>query len=144
MKRLAVFLIIVILLCGVKFAFVQNLSLGKIFAGASVEVYLRNNEGLSGAINNGDGQILVCDVEKLEYILNEYDFVGFTLKISNELSDVLCKLNPSYIKPVGSSVYGYKSGLMSSVFVYETNINFQCLQMGEYVLLGTPLLLGSY
>lgn len=148
MKKLFVFILIVLLLCGINLLPISNLTLDKIFPSASVEVYLADNE-YNGELlthKNGDGQIIFCDVENLLYILNNYVVNGYTLRIcASDMNSVLQKFMPNYYFESSNYVYGYKQGIFNKcINVNDEKVNFQCVKSNNDVLIGFPILLGSY
>lgn len=147
MKRLIVFVLIVLVLCGINLSFTSSLTLNKLFSGAVVEVYLQNQDyvGECKTVKNGDGLIVITNVNELNYILKNYKTNGFTLKINNlSLNKTLAKLNPNYYKTKNNYTYGYLSYGALGVCVGQDVVNFQCCEVGGEVLVGFPILLGSY
>ena len=74
MKRLFVFIIIVLLLCGINLNITKELNFQNIFSGASVEVYIsdKSYNGNLSVIDNGCGQIVCCGIDDLNYIFNNF------------------------------------------------------------------------
>lgn len=147
MKRLFVFVLIALILCGINFGITKNLTLENIFKGACVEVYLKSqcetNEFLS--IKNGAGEIIFSEIENLNYILNNYDANGFTIKIKNEqIDNVIKKLNANYLFESFNCLYGCSSLFVDCACVNNNLVNFQCVKNEDEILIGSPLLLGSY
>ena len=138
-----VFLLIVFLLCCLRLNCLNDFNLSTIFANSSIEVYVNDlGKGEFKYEKNGDGFIMFSDVSKLDYILNDYNVLGYTITVNCELIEsVLQKLNPNNFFNVGKYVYGFKSGLFSKTI---NNINFQCAKSEQGVLIGVPILLGSY
>lgn len=151
MKRLIVFIILALLLCGINFGAVQNLTLEQIFQTAQVEVYTSEQTNLQyQKTTNGAGEIIYCNLAQLNYILNNCACVsGYTLKINNlQIKDVLLKLNARQITQNNYGAYGW-SRLLSykinkQITIDNQAVNFQCVQSKSSVLLGVPILLGSY
>mgnify|MGYP004645264295 FL=1 len=154
MKRLIVFILIVILLCLTNLSLTKDLNLANIFPKSQVEVFTDYLSGLNyKKMQNGLGEIIFCDVEELNNILKQTDkMVGFTLKIENEeVKSVLKKINAqnTYYKNYG--FYGW-SKILNEIFKIKNNkvqmfdgvVNFQALQKENDVILGFPIILGSY
>ena len=154
MKRLIVFILIVILLCLTNLSLTKDLNLANIFPKSQVEVFTDSLSGLNyKKVKNGLGEIIFCDVEELNNILKRTDkMVGFTLKIENEeVKSVLKKINAqnTYYKNYG--FYGW-SKILNEIFKIKNNkvqmfdgvVNFQALQKENDVILGFPIILGSY
>lgn len=154
MKRLIVFILIVILLCLTNLSLTKDLNLVNIFPKSQVEVFTDSLSGLNyKKVQNGLGEIIFCDVEELNNILKQTDkMVGFTLKIENEeVKSVLKKINAqnTYYKNYG--FYGW-SKILNEIFKIKNNkvqmfdgvVNFQALQRENDVILGFPIILGSY
>ena len=96
-----------------------------------------------GCLNNGVGQIAFVAANNLQYILNNYKTSGYTLKIYGKtMAEVLQTLSPNNFYQKNDMVYGYKNGIGYNAINDE--INFQCTQKQDCVLLGVPILLGSY
>ena len=147
MKRLFVFVLIILLLCGINLGVTNNFTISKIFNGCSVEVYLKshveNCEFLS--VKNGEGSIIFCEVNDLIYILNNPDVCGYTIKINNKnYHEVLNCLNVSYMFASFGCVYGKSNLFNFCTSVNDNVVNFQCVKNDDFVLLGSPILLGSY
>ncbi len=146
MKKLLVFILLVILFCGINLNFTKKIDLKSIFAGASVEVYLNSGEFTDEfeSIKNGDGQILNCVVDDLDNVLASYSVSGYTLKIEGmDVIDVLNMAKLEYFKD-GEYYYGFCEGMAKPIITHNEFVNFQCVQNGCNVLLGFPILLGSY
>ena len=154
MKRLIVFILIVILLCLTNLSLTKDLNLVNIFPKSQVEVFTDSLSGLNyKKVQNGLGEIIFCYVEELNNILKQTDkMVGFTLKIENEeVKSVLKKINAqnTYYKNYG--FYGW-SKILNEIFKIKNNkvqmfdgvVNFQALQRENDVILGFPIILGSY
>ncbi|MDY2695915.1 MAG: hypothetical protein SOV27_01980 [Eubacteriales bacterium] len=132
----------------------KDLNLVNIFPKSQVEVFTDSLSGLNyKKVQNGLGEIIFCDVEELNNILKQTDkMVGFTLKIENEeVKSVLKKINAqnTYYKNYG--FYGW-SKILNEIFKIKNNkvqmfdgvVNFQALQRENDVILGFPIILGSY
>lgn len=156
MKRLLVFLFIVLLLCGINILPLKELTLQNIFPSASVEVFTSkqtNNEGLT-KIDNGMGEIIFCNVGELDYILNSFDSVsGFTLKFSKDTMSVNNLLNVLKVQSYSCKnfgIYGLSKVLNCvnngkfKVRIEQTLCNFQIFEKENQIILGIPLILGSY
>jgi len=147
MKKFFVFILIALLLCGINFASSKKLSLNSIFPDGDVEVYFSQNIEMSEFYTqrNGNGTILFCSSDKLLYILNNYSVSGYTIKIKNlSVCDVLKKISPNYYFSNGCGVYGYFSYFNDYVLVNDRAVNFHVKESDGCVLLGCPILLGSY
>lgn len=147
MKRLIVLVIISLLMCGINLGCVKNLNLETIFPNSDVEVYLPENVEIDGlnTIKNGAGVIVTAKINDLNYILNKYSVVGFTLKINNiEPNDVFKKLGATNCELNANGVYGYVRGMFEPINILGHKVNFQCVKHGESVLIGVPIMLGSY
>ena len=143
MKRIAVFILIVLLLCGFKVSVVSNLTIDKIFPNASVEVYIpqKVDVGVYKSISNGDGLILFANSDQLDYILKTYNVGGYTIKTDISINVLLKNLNPNFYAIKDGVIFGYKSGIFNKTV---NGNNFQCVERDGCLLIGVPLLLGSY
>ena len=147
MKKLIVFILIVIVLCAINLNALKDLTLSTIFPSAVCEVYLSSCEYEGGikSCKNGEGQIVFCDVKELDYILENYSAAGYTLKINGEsVCAVVDKLSPLYKFNFGECSYGYCVKNLDSVVVDGKSVNFQIAEIDNFVLLGFPILLGCY
>lgn len=146
MKKLIVFILIVLLLCGMNSNFAQGLNLKSLFKGANVEVYVVGevDNDKYKILKNGDGAVIFTVIEELDYILSSYKVNGYTVAVGGDIGGVLTALSPekTYINAWG--VYGYKAGLGDGVLVNDNYCNFQIVEKMGIVLLGCPILLGSY
>ena len=146
MKRLFVFILIVLLLCGINLSCTQNLNLERIFGGAEVEVYLSERSPICEfeTINNGEGQVVFAKIENLSYILSSYKCSGFTIITDLSLCKVIEEISPNYYFENKNGIYGYLNGIKESVIVKDKKVNFQCAESGGFTKIGFPILLGGY
>ncbi len=154
MKRLIVFILLAILLCAVNFSTTQNLTIDKIFPQSTAEVFLSEKTQIPlKKIDNGMGEIIFCDSSDINYILNNTDCVaGLTLKVCGlNKSQILKKIGANQLVSANFGIYGWTNLLSNSKKIAEKsvnfsgkNINFQCVEKENYVLLGFPIILGSY
>lgn len=156
MKKLLVFLFIILLLCCVNIVPHKELTLKNIFSNVMVEVYTSKqikNEELS-KISNGEGEIIFCDIVDLDYILQTYNCVsGFTLKFEKNdfsVNDIINKIDTRTCYNKNFGIYGLSyaiSSLLNNKYVVEmeqTKCNFQIYETKSQIFLGIPLILGSY
>ena len=146
MKKLVVFVFFTILFCSLGMSFTQKLTISDIFSNEDYEVFVEGDV-VSGytSIKNGSGSIIYCSAVDLDYINKQTKIVGFTVKIKNlSLYDVLKKLKAFNVKMIDGYYYGKSSLFYKSVLVKDWSVNFQCIKNEEYILLGCPILLGSY
>lgn len=144
MKKIIVFILISLLICGTKLTCVQNFTLSELFPNAQIEVYLPQKIENCGfyTINNGEGCIIFAKMDDLQYILSKYNVGGYTLKLYGlNFREVVEKINPNYFYNFDKYIYGHKTNLFDKDV---EGINFQCAQQSNCVLLGVPILLGSY
>jgi len=157
MKKILLFIFIVILLCCVNLTAVQNLTLDKIFPNAMVEVFLQQKGNLIDhkTIANGQGEIVYCDIQDLDYILNQnLKVTGYTLKIHSCEIDILNLLNVNDVQQQNFGIYGFSEMLENyakkfnlltkKVKINQKMVNFQYINKNDYILIGFPILLGSY
>lgn len=149
MKRIIVFILIIFLLCGINIFSTNNFNLSILFAGASVEVYLNSDKIVDefDAIGNGTGVIVFTNIDSLHYILNKYSVSGFTLKIKKTTEEVLTLISAENIFFNEFGVYGYcdyAKCWVDSINFNNSLCNFQIFATNNCVLLGFPILLGSY
>lgn len=128
---------------------IKNFDLSTLFAGASVEVYLNSNEMVDefDTVGNGAGVIAFANVDSLQYMLNKYSVSGFTLKTQKTIDEVLTLISAKNIFFSEFGVYGYceyAKCWVDSINFNNTLCNFQIFDTNGCVLLGFPLLLGSY
>lgn len=152
MKRLIVFIFMVALLCCVNFGFTQGLTLEKIFPHSSVEVYTDTKTDLQlNKIDNGAGEIIFCNIDDLNYILKTTQAVGFCIKVYKQNAEQVLKLlQPQNVLNQNYGYFGWSNVLQNinikskSVAMQQGKVNFQCVQNGEQLLIGVPIILGSY
>lgn len=128
---------------------IKNFDLSTLFAGASLEVYLNSNEMVDefDTVGNGAGVIIFASVDSLRYILNKYNVSGFTLKTKKTTGEVLTLISAKNIFFSEFGVYGYCNYAkywVKSINFNDYLCNFQIFTTNDYVLLGFPILLGSY
>lgn len=156
MKKLLVFLFIVLLLCGMNLSTVQNLTINELFPNASVEVFMAEKTDINclNKIDNGFGEIIFCYVNDLNYILKNYNNVaGLTLKINKNViskTDLLGKLCIEQKSEENFGIYGWSrvvaclNGGRFCVNLSKNKCNFQLFEDKNIYFLGFPLILGSY
>lgn len=145
MKKLAVFILLLLLLCGMDCFFKKDWNINSFFLNSDVEIYLSDIKNLAGEnyIKNGDGAILFCKYEEMEKYLSLNNVVGLTIKICDvQEKDVLQNLNPTKVYMSMGYTYGYTSKVNG--FEVVNGNNFQVVSKGNFVLVGFPILLGSY
>lgn len=102
-------------------------------------------DGITDFVTNGDGVIINADVHTMKEIIKDNEFFGLTLKIENiEVKDVLNKIYASVVFENFESVYGVCNFFDKCILVNNLRTNFQCKDLGDVVVLGFPILLGSY
>ncbi len=145
MKRLAVFILLLLLLCGMDCFFKRDWNINSFFLNSDVEIYLSTIENLNGGniIKNGEGAIVCCKFNDLEKYLNSNNVLGFTIKVDEvQIDDVLQNLNPRNISKAMNYTYGYTAQF--NQFKCVNGNNFQMAARENSVLVGFPILLGSY
>ena len=156
MKKLLVFLLIVLLLCGINLNFTKELKLSNIFPVASVEVFTSSKTFVNKfeKIDNGVGEVIFCEMNELDYILDNIDCVsGLTLKIdlkNNSKNKILKSLDIVDFNETNFGIYGF-SNIVKKVSnnkfklkIEEKVCNFQYFESKSCIFVGIPLLLGSY
>ena len=126
--------------------FTQKLTISDIFSNEDYEVFVEG-EAVSGyvSINNGSGSIIYCSAEDIKYISSQRKIVGFTIKIKNlSLNDIFEKIKVQNVRLIDGYYYGKSPLFCECIDVDNWNVNFQCAKNDGYVLLGCPILLGSY
>ena len=149
MKRLIVFIFIVVLLCLTNLPCFKEFKLDSFFPESNVEVYLGEYVDMGDKklsyIKNGDGMILFMKIEELELFLKENNVLGYTIYINHtSVNTVFELLNVKNVDYKNNSFYGESNLFSKSLNVDGMKYNFQCVKKEESILLGTPILLGSY
>ena len=146
MKKLVVFIILTIMFCLLGSNITQKLTIENIFSNSDAEVYIEG-ETTTGylSIKNGTGSIIYCKANDIPYISSKSNVLGFTIKIENMcLKDIFRKIDVFDVKKLDGYYYGKSSLLKKQVTLKDASVNFQCATNDDYVLLGCPILLGSY
>lgn len=156
MKRLLVFLLLVLLLCCVNLSCTQDLTLSKIFPNASVEIFTSTKTNLTEfyKLDNGFGEIIFGEVEDFEYIFNNVNNIsGFTLKINIESfskTKIFKALNVINYNENNFNILGFSNTVKKifknkfSLKIDKNECNFQYFEAKSHIFLGIPLILGSY
>lgn len=154
MKRLIVFILIVLLLCFTNLAITKDFNIDKIFPNSKVEVFFDKKTDLNlEKTPNGVGEIVFCNMNELYKILKLNKYIsGITIKIKNENMDsVLKKINVRNIYNNNFGVYGWSrvfDGMLNiktnALQLFDSYVNFQCVDNGKEIILGYPIILGSY
>ena len=145
MKKLIVFIFIILIMCLTKFSFTKNLSLADIFGGANIEVYAQEEILNMKNVKNGDGYIVYCNVYDLDYIYNNYKINGFTVNVKNvSINKILDLLGACKIEKNDYGFYGVSDVLMWSYNLKCGDKNLQIIESDGGVMVGCPILLGSY
>lgn len=156
MKKLLVFLFIILLLCCTNLMYVQNLTLENIFPNASVEVYTSTKSKIESLqkIDNGIGEIIFCDINQISYIFdNEKNISGLTIKINiDDVGDIdlIKSLHCPNFFEANFGTYGW-SAVVEKIFnnkfgvlVGNMDCNFQIFKTKNEIFVGIPILLGGY
>lgn len=146
MKKLIIFIFLVILLCCTNLTLIKNFNLAEIFPEAQVEVFINNEISFTenNYVNNGNGKIVFISINELHSFLNNNEVMGYTLKIKNlTLNEVFKRLQIKNVECVQGAYYGV-SGLFTKKINYDKNYNFECAELNGEIHIGTPILLGSY
>ena len=147
MKRLFAFVIICLILICVAFCGDKKLSVNDLFENMSAEIYLPTQTQINNfkTIKNGQGQIVFCQVGDIEAFLKLHNINGYTIKVKNStINRVLKKVMPVAKYTQKNLIYGYSFVFDKSLNINGNKVNFQCAQSGDDVLIGSPILLGSY
>ena len=147
MKRLIVFIFLVMLFCLLGFEFTKNLSISDIFPSCLAEVYIDDCINAScgfESIVNGSGSIIFCKTEDIKYINQMYNVIGFTFFLEDSVESSLIKLNVRGSFVFGGYIYGICPYFGECILVGGNHVNFQCAVVEDRVVIGFPLLLGSY
>lgn len=156
MKKLLVFLFIIVLLCCANLTYMQNLTLENIFPNASVEVYTSTKSQIDSLqkIDNGIGEIIFCNINQLNYIFDNEKYIsGLTIKIDVDNADdvdLIKSLHCSNFFEDNFGLYGW-SAVVDKLFnnkfevlVGDVNCNFQMFKTKNEIFVGVPILLGAY
>ena len=100
-------------------------------------------------VENGNGQILVCDFDTYKQICKSQDNISgvtFVFDGNKEIFlDIIKKLNVSSVELNDTSFVGYTNYFDKSVKYQNKKVNVQGYFDGNNkIYIGTPLLLGSY
>ena len=154
MKRLIVFILIVLLLCFTNLSLTKDFNIDKIFPNSIVEIFFDEKSDFNlEKTSNGVGEIVFCDINKLSSILKlNHNISGVTFRIKNEnVENILKKINVRNTYNKNFGIYGW-SNVLDSMLIVKTNslklfdsyVNFQCVDNGDEIILGCPIILGSY
>ena len=147
MKRLIVFVLITVLMCVIGMNFVEDFNIGNLFPNAMVEVYIdgKYNENGIYSIKNGGGSILFCHTYEVDELQKKYKVAGFTLKIEKDsVKNVLKKLLADVVYVENDYIYGRSIYFCNYIQTQCGLANFQCIEEENFILIGTPILLGCY
>jgi len=141
-----IFLLIIALFCGLNMCFVGNFTLKGVFPEAQVEVYTASKTNLKNKIDNGMGEIVFDSIQNLNELHNQIDDIqGFTIKIKGQCVErVLKKLKVTNCFSENNSIYGRSQYFKRGVVMNSLEVNFQIVQKGDCVLVGSPIILGDY
>lgn len=147
MKNVIVFIIIVLLFCGINLLPIKKFDIANLFSFCGAEVYLSDDDFVEGyvSVKNGTGVIVYCDVSSISYLQQNYEVCGFTIKVNKlDVDEVLTKIKAKDVERVMGYDYGVSPFFNKYIKTNNKTVNFQCVQSEDCVLLGVPLLLGSY
>ena len=145
MKKIIVFIFVLLIICLLKVSFVSELKLTDIFSDVDVEAFITNDELPNfDYIKNGEGIVVFCKLGDLEYINNNYLLNGFTIKLKDNDKSIMEKLGAIIHVQNDFGFYGFSSVIARDYnFKYKNN-NFQMVYSNGTTLIGCPLLLGGY
>ena len=149
MKKLIVFIFLIILLCLTNLTYLSEFKFKSIFPDASVEAFVDeiNDKELKNYnyILNGTGKIVFIKIEHLKDFLKNNKVLGYTIKVNNmHLNDVFKKLEIKKVKKMQNAYYGVSGKFSKSLKVGNDSYNFECVKVNNEIHIGTPSLLGSY
>lgn len=151
MKKLFIFFLLIILLCGLNFYPLNKTSINDLFHDAKYEIYTYSQSGLNiDKIANGNGEIVFCNSSNVEETLKKLNdnISGFTIEIDKENIDYFTQKNINKILKnnykINNEIYGKSNFFKKNVKINNKNVNFQYKEVENKILIGTPILLGSY
>ena len=106
MKRLIVFIFLIVLFCCINLPYINRLKLSEIFPNAQIEVYIDQKTETNGLnyINNGEGKIVFLNINQLDNFLKHNKAFGYTLRIKDEtLNNVFKKFPPNLQQTISVS-----------------------------------------
>lgn len=146
MKRLIVFILISLFLCIVNMKFSKNVTIRDIFPEAEIDVFLNNvPEGNYKYVINGSGCIIRCNLNEFYDIQKVHKIAGYTIKVDGYSFEKVSRnlaIQDCFFK--GGYMYGYSYILESAIYTDGHKVNVQCAICDGKMLIGTPILLGSY
>lgn len=149
MKKLIVFIFLIILLCLTNLNYISDFKFKNIFPKSSVELFVEcvNDNELKNCnyIKNGTGKIVFINIDKLDEFLKNNEVLGFTIKVKHmQLNDVFKRLEIKRVKKIQNSYYGVSAKFSKHLKVGNESYNFECVYVNDEIHIGTPILLGSY
>ncbi len=147
MRKLIIFILISLFLCLAGVCAKKDIgSLKDLFPNAQIEVYTKNVTRFDeNYITNGDGYIIYSTINNFCSVFEKHDVTGYTIKINNTSPIQICKkLKASCVVYDGGYMYGYSCFFPGEIILKDIKVNFQCAFWEDKILIGTPILLGSY
>ena len=152
MKKISVliFVFIMFCFCSISNDFSQNLFC--LSSDAKVSFYCDEENFVKDAIMLINGQSFVVETSAefaLETYKNLHSCVGFSIVFNKDeidLGKILEKVNiiEEEIIEDNFTIYGIAQGLSFSTFVNNKKVNIQIAQNDDFVIIGSPIILGCY
>ena len=158
MKRLFVFILIVILLCCLKMFFLQNLTIYTLFGSCDAVVFVANpfnevsncifftkdfDDGVN-VVKNGTGSVIYCRSSSIYRYKLLFSVTGYTIRLHNHKNEILDLLLARNVFENNWGTYGYSDKLEFERVIDGVVVNFQINKTNTGFLLGCPILLGDY
>jgi len=153
MKRIGFLLII---LCVFSFCGLSNSFANKLFSNFKTGIVCFYCDDINESIENvniqknGEGYIVETDIKNaLEVSNNIVGCNGFSLKINKNEENIENFINQ--IEIIGQEIvsnikiiYGYVCGLVNSIYIDGKKVNIEIAENGDFITIGSPIILGSY
>ena len=102
----------------------------------------------SEVIENGKGYIISSSIKNIDVLLNSFDesdIKGYTFFLkTNDIQSVTKKLGLQYSISNQNEIVAYSNIVPMSIYINNIVYNTQIIQKDEEVIIGFPVILGSY
>lgn len=115
-----------------------------------VNFYCSQDNQIDGQIKNGSGYICECEIENFNNMFNSlkgcYGFSIETKMDEEEFENFLKKIKIIKTQKLDENivVYGYASNLCFSNYISNKKVNIEIAKNNERVVIGCPVILGSF
>ena len=154
MKKIAVFLFLIILLAFALHYNDKTLPLFSLYSAGTCEFTVvkdtnKNIPSFASSITCGQNLFIKADISLGGYLQKQLkDILGVTIVVNDDISNVLknlqIKISKSELQNENTHIFGFSPLFEKSVFIGGKKCNMHIVIQKEHIIIGYPIILGSY